>query len=237
MKLGIAVCEDEGQQAAQIAALVKRWAAGAGHSCALHQFASAEALLFAFEDAAAYDILLLDVELRGMSGIQLAKQLRAAGSRAEIIFITAHFELAGEGYEVDALHYLPKPLQPDKLQAVLDKAAARLAQQPPSLLLRCEGQAVRLCLQEIVYVESFLHYLEIHTLTNTYKYKESMAAFEARLGTDFFRVHRSYLVALEQVQRILRGQVWLTGDICLPLARGRYEALNRAFIQRFDGGV
>ena len=178
------------------------------------------------------DILLLDVEMPGMSGIDLAKRLRGAGCRAEIIFITSHFECMAEGYEVDALHYLVKPVPAEKLRAVLDRAAARLAVEPPSVVIACEKGNVKLYESELLYAESFLHDLVLHTTGPDYRIRESISAFAGRLSADFFRTHRSYLVNLKAVVRIGRTSVLLRGGAEVPLARGKYDAINRAFIDR-----
>ena len=135
----IAICDDDAGQAARLQSDVTDWAHGA---CAVTCFPSAEAFRFAGDTD--WDILLLDVEMPGMSGIDLAKRLRGAGCRAEIIFITSHFECMAEGYEVDALHYLVKPVPAEKLRAVLDRAAARLAVEPPSVVIACEEGNVKL---------------------------------------------------------------------------------------------
>ena len=177
-------------------------------------------------------ILLLDVEMPGMSGIDLAKRLRGAGCRAEIIFITSHFECMAEGYEVDALHYLVKPVPAEKLRTVLDRAAARLAVEPPSVVIACEEGNVKLYESELLYAESFLHDLVLHTTGPDYRIRESISAFAGRLSADFFRTHRSYLVNLKAVVRIGRTSVLLRGGAEVPLARGKYDAINRAFIDR-----
>ena len=125
MKLKIAICDDEQKQIEYITALVTLWSAKEGHSCEIRAFESAEAFLFEYEDDKAYDILLLDVEMKNITGIELAKRIRKDNNRAEIVFITSHFEFVGEGYEVDALHYLVKPISEDKLSQVLTKAAEK----------------------------------------------------------------------------------------------------------------
>ncbi|MCI8386374.1 MAG: response regulator transcription factor [Acutalibacter sp.] len=150
----VAVCDDEGEQAEALQAAVAAWSRARGIPCNAQAFPSGESLWFAWQGGA-FDILLLDVEMGKTSGIELDKSLRAAGSRAEIVFITSHFEFAGEGYEVDALHYLLKPVSREKLFQVLDKAAARLSQEPPSLVITSGGERVKLYAPDILYVESF----------------------------------------------------------------------------------
>ncbi len=230
MKYRIAICDDEQNQIEYITSIVASWSAHEGHGCEIRTFASAEAFLFEYEEDKAYDILLLDVEMKNMNGIELAKRIRKDNNRAEIIFITSHFEFVGEGYEVDALHYLIKPISAEKLTQVLTKAAEKISVEPPSVVISCEGETVKLYEADIRYVESFLHYIVIHTKDKEYKIKENMSVFENKVSDDFYRIHRSYLVSLKHITRISRTSVNI-GNTELPLSRGKYDDINRAFIQ------
>lgn len=230
MKLKIAICDDEQNQIEYITSLVTSWGAREGHNCEIRAFESAEAFLFEYEDDKAYDILLLDVEMKNITGIELAKLIRKDNNRVEIVFITSHFEFVGEGYEVDALHYLIKPISEDKLAQVLTKAAEKLSVEPPSVVISCEGETVKLYESDILYAESFLHYIVIHTKDKEYKIKESISVFEDRLSDDFYRIHRSYIASLKYITRISRTSVNI-GNTELPLSRGKYDDINRAFIE------
>lgn len=230
MKYRIAICDDEQNQIEYITSIVASWSAHEGHGCEIRTFASAEAFLFEYEEDKAYDILLLDVEMKNINGIELAKRIRKDNNRAEIIFITSHFEFVGEGYEVDALHYLIKPISAEKLTQVLTKAAEKISVEPPSVVISCEGETVKLYEADIRYVESFLHYIVIHTKDKEYKIKENISVFENRVSDDFYRVHRSYLVSLKYITRISRTSVNI-GNTELPLSRGKYDDINRAFIE------
>jgi len=232
MRFNIAVCDDEQEQAEKITSVVKSWSEKEGHRCEFSTFSSSEEFLFEYESDRSYDILLLDVEMGDISGISLAKRIRKENNRAEIIFITSHFEFIGEGYEVDALHYLVKPISKAKLCAVLSKAAEKLSVEPPSVVITCDGETVKLYESEILYVESFLHYIAIHTKDKEYKIKESISVFEKKMSEDFFRAHRSYLVSLKHIARISRTCVILDDRTELPLARGKYNEINRVFIER-----
>lgn len=230
MKYRIAICDDEQNQIEYITSIVTSWSNHKGHSCEIRTFASAEAFLFEYEEDKAYDIVLLDVEMKNMNGIELAKRIRKDNNRAEIIFITSHFEFVGEGYEVDALHYLIKPISVEKFTQVLTKAAEKLSVEPPSVVISCEGETVKLYESDILYVESFLHYIVIHTKDNEYKIKENISVFENKVSDVFYRIHRSYLVSLKYITRISRTSVNI-GNTELPLSRGKYDNINRAFIE------
>lgn len=230
MKFKIAICDDEQNQIDYMASIVASWSAHTGHNCEIRTFASAEAFLFEYEEDKAFDILLLDIEMENMNGIELAKRIRKDHNRAEIIFITSHFEFVWEGYEVDALHYLTKPLSAEKLTQVLSKAADKLSVEPPSVVISCDGETLKLYESDILYAEAFLHYIVIHTKDNEYKIKEPISVFENKVSDDFYRIHRSYLVSLKYITRISRTSVTI-GNSTLPLSRGKYDDINRAFIE------
>ncbi len=232
MTYKIAVCDDAPADRALLRDMVRRWGERRGAAVQVLEFPTAESFLFQYAEDKNYDILLLDVEMGGVSGIGLAKRVRADGSRAEIVFITSHFEFIAEGYEVDALHYLVKPVAAEKLYEVLSRAAERLAAAPKALVVTCDGVTVKLFERDILYVESFAHYIEIHTRTDVYRLKERITAFEEKLSADFYRAHRSYIVNLKAVERIARSSVTLAGGAEIPLARGKYDDINRAFIER-----
>lgn len=227
----IAVCDDETLELDLISTVVERWSAQTNNKVNIETFPSAESFLFHYEECKDYDILLLDVEMGEMSGIELAKQIRKDNKHVEMVFITSHFEFAGEGYEVDALHYLVKPVKEEKLLDVLDKAAKKLSEEPASLVISCDGEVVRLFADDILYVESFLHYISIHTAKQEYKIKKNLSDFEKEVSENFFRIHRSFLVNLKSVVRISRTSVLLKGAVELPLARGKYDAVNQAYIK------
>ncbi len=228
----IAVIDDWPADRETIAALVSRWAKDRVETAVSVPFSSAEAFLFAFAEDRDSDILLLYIEMTGEDGISLAKRLRHESCGAEIVFITSHFELAGEGYEVDALHYLVKPVSQEKLSAVLTKAADRRKAAPPSVVVESDEGTVRLAEREIRFVEVFLHYIVVRTDAGDYRMKESLGDFAGRLSEDFFRIHRSVLVNLCRIVKITRTDVTLDSGDVLPLARGKYDAVNRAFIER-----
>jgi DNA-binding LytR/AlgR family response regulator len=229
MRYNIAIVDDEQEQIEYLSAIVSKWGNNNSHTCDISAFASAEAFLFENSESDIFDILLFDFEMKSISGIDLAKQLRKNGSRAGIIFITSHFEFFGEGYEVDALHYLIKPVQSDKLFTVLTKATEKLAVVPNSVIVSVNGETVKIFESDILYVESFLHYIVIHTKKQEYKIKESISDFADKLSEIFYRTHRSYLVSLKNIVRIARNAVTLEGGIEISLARGKYDD-NQALI-------
>ena len=118
----IAICDDSKIDTQYITNFVKCWAQEANISVHIDAFPSAEVFLFHYEEKKDYDILLLDVEMGAMDGVTLAKTLRKENDTIQIVFLTGYSDYISEGYEVDALHYLLKPVQKEKLFSVLYRA-------------------------------------------------------------------------------------------------------------------
>ena len=153
MEYKIAICDDEQKDRDFVAALSRRWAEQRGNTVELTEFSSAEQFLFCYGEQSDYDILLLDIEMGQMDGVQLAKQLRQKNETIQIVFVTGYSDYISEGYEVAALHYLMKPVREEKFFSVLDRAADKLRKNERTLTLECAGEVVRVPLYQIRYVD------------------------------------------------------------------------------------
>lgn len=232
----IAVCDDEPATLAYLSGLVRRWAEGRAEPARVERFPSAQALWFEWEAERRFDIFLLDIQMQGLDGVTLARQIRAADEKCAIIFITGTAEFAAEGYDVSALHYLLKPVDEAKLFACLDKAAAQLRRAPKQLLLPVAGVQTRFCADDIFYAEAFAHSVCIHTADEAREAQVSIGALERELAVEpFVRCHRSYLVGLRHIRRIDKAELTLDSGERLPVSRRLYAAVNEAFIRFFKG--
>ena len=174
----------------------------------------------------------MDIEMGDMSGVELAKRLRQMGAGLQIVFLTGYMEYIAEGYDVEALHYLIKPVAQEKLGAVLDRAVERLKTRENVLLLSLPDGVVRLPLYEIRYLEVMKNYVTLHAVEE-YSVKRSLSELTKELDESFYRIHRSYIVNLRFVKRITRTEVTLKDGAALPLSRKLYDGLNQALIKYF----
>lgn len=225
----IAICDDETNVIEYVSSIVSNWGAECGHTVVLRTFSSAESFLFSYEDENDYDILLLDVEMGDMDGVSLAKTIRKKNDIVQIVFITGYSEYISEGYEVAALHYLMKPVKPEKLFEVLDRATEKLEKNERMLTLTLSGEMVRIPLHEISYIDVNGNYITLHGKEN-YTVKKALGEMQKELDERFFKVGRSSIVNLNMVQRITKTDCYLSDGSILPLPRGAYEPLNRAII-------
>ncbi len=155
------ICDDEPQQAGFLQRLTADWAKRRAFKLHITQYHSAEELLFAYDADKRVDILLLDIELPGISGMELARRVRQSDRQLQIVFVSGYSDYLADGYEVEALHYLLKPVSAQKLDAVLDRALERLDARGRSLLVESDEGLCRLPLSEIS--RSFFADSSIHT--------------------------------------------------------------------------
>lgn len=119
---------------------MQQWADQCALPVQILSYPNAESFLFSYEEQPFGDILLLDIQMAQMNGMELARKIRERNRRMQIAFLTGLPDFISEGYEVDALHYLIKPIQEKKLFQVLDRAALNLQQAPKVVLLPINGR-------------------------------------------------------------------------------------------------
>lgn len=229
MEYKIAVCDDSDVDRQYIENMVSHWAKERGHAVLTDTFPSAESFLFSCEEKNDYDILLLDIEMGEMDGVTMARQLRGRNDVIQIVFITGYSDYIAEGYEVSALHYLMKPVKAEKLFAVLDRAAEKIAKNEKVLNLETGGELVRIPIYQIRYAEVYGNYVTIHARTDVTA-KMTLSHLEGLLDERFYRIGRSAIVNLTMVARVTKREIRLTDGSVIGLARGAYEGINRAII-------
>ena len=128
-----------------------------------------------------------------------ARKLRQDNHTVQIIFITGYADYISDGYEVDALHYLMKPLQEEKFFTVLDRAVTKLIKNEKVLNIISQGEMIRLPICQINYAEVNSNYITIHS-QQTITLKMTLSELEKKLDSHFFRAGRSALINLKKNQ-------------------------------------
>ncbi len=229
--INITICDDETIERRYLKKLVHGWAKEQGHFLCVKTFESGESFLFDYEENKEVDILLLDIQMKEIDGVSLAKKLRETNSEVQIIFITGITEFISEGYEVSALHYLLKPVKEEKLFEVLTKAVEKLGQADKSMVLNINKENVIITLKDIKYIESADHYIIINTIDNIYKLKMSLGDIEKKLDKSFIRCQRSFIIGLNHIKKTTKSSVFLEGNIEIPISRGMYKTINEVIIK------
>ena len=231
MHLKIAIVDDEPADRAYLMELTRRWGEAAGHTLQLETFPSAESFLFQCEAEGGFQILLIDSEIGGMDGVTRAHKVRQADDAVQIIFITGYSDYIAEGYEVEALHYLMKPVDEGKLFSVLGRAAEKLRKNERALTLDLGDETVRLPVHKVRWAEVQGNYVTVHAETG-YTVRMTLRELERQLDDRFFRVGRSAVVNLSCITRVTKAAIFLSDGSQIPLPRGAYEKVNRAIINQ-----
>ena len=154
------------------------------------------------------DVVFLDVEMPGATGLSLAPLVRERAAPPAVVFVTAHAEYAVDAFAVEAFDYLLKPVDPERLARVLERLRERSAESAAPVekiaVVGGGGTEVLLDPDQIHYVQADGDYSRIHTYDRAYLCTSSLGALEERLGPRFARVHRSHVVNLAKVTGVRR---------------------------------
>ena len=232
----IAICDDEENVCLQLRSDLKQIEQKIGCRFSVLEFHSAEDLLENISDNR--DILLLDIKMGDISGIEAARSLRAINNDICIIFITNMIQYAIEGYEVHAFGFLKKPLDRAQLEWFLTDAIQKLEQKRNNKVNpRIGGEIKRIATDSIIYIEVFSHQVNMHTKSGVICPTMTLTELETLLNTfAFFRCHKSYLINLHHVSRILDGKIIMTNGDTVFLSRRRAKEFLAEFAQ-FAGGT
>jgi DNA-binding LytR/AlgR family response regulator len=169
------------------------------------------------------DLIFLDIEMPVLNGTDFLKNL---DSKPKVIFTTAHRNYALEGFDLDAVDYLLKPISFARFFKATQKF---LKQHSPNtktvsdtpenqghIFITKDRKQVKLRLSDVSYIESFKDYISIHTSYEVHTIKSSLSSFEGLLDGRFIRVHRSYVVNKEKITAFTKYDIEL-GEIQIPI--------------------
>lgn len=243
--LRVLIVDDEPLARMRLAALLRECS---DPPCAVAGEAGDPASALAWLAAQQADVMLLDIQMPGSSGLQLAERLRGdpafAGRCGAIVFVTAHAEHALQAFDLEAADYLTKPVRRERLQQALQRVARRLpaAAQGGVLVVNDRGRVVRVPIADVLYLKAELKYVTLRTASHSYLLDESLAELEPRLGDRFVRIHRNALVARAAVRALERrhlggddgdaGEGWavhvMPADEWLAVSRRQLGAVREA---------
>lgn len=196
----------------------------------LTEFTNAEdALRFLNEQSC--DLLFLDIEMGQMSGIDLIRKLTRI---PYVIIISSKAEYAAEAFNFDVVDYIVKPLSYDRFKKAVskvEKVAENLKSSDKEFFyIRQDNRMIQLLYKDVIYVEALADYVNINTADNRYTILSTMKAIESQLpSTDFMRIHRSFIVRLDQIKVIQDNTISIEGKL-LTVSRSNKDA----FLKRIN---
>lgn len=231
----IAIVEDEDVYADKLRDYLARYARDFGQALDVSYFADAITFLNGFKGQ--FDVILMDISMPVLNGMEAAKRLRAVDSDVVLLFVTSLAQYAIRGYEVDAFDYILKPIHYFAFSQRLHRAIGRVKSKSKNyLILNAREGMQKLDVNTIYYVESRDHDLIFHTESGVYSMGGTMKDVEQRLQPhSFFRCNKGYLVSLRHVDSIQDGCAIVHGERLL-VSRTRKNEFMEA-LTNFVGGA
>lgn len=239
MKLSILICDDLAQDRVQLQEQVEDYAARHQIETEIETVESGTQFFAQFRPGR-WDMILMDIYMPGISGVETARLLRKQDADCILIFTTTSVEHGFASYEVQATDYLCKPIDQQKMDNTLDWCLRAWHDRFRVLRVRSEWEEISIPLREIRYIEIRQHTAHIHTQDRVIQTPKGIAVLEQEINnTDFVRCHRSFLINLCYVARLEKRDFILTDGTRVPLgstcaSRVRKKFAEWMFVSRWD---
>ncbi len=232
----VAIVEDSSEDAGRLRSLLIRYGKETAIQFHIQLFDNPLEFLARFRED--FDLVLMDIELPGLNGMETARRMRESDSAVTLIFVTNMAQYALNGYEVGALDFVLKPVSYAPFAMKLRKAVRNIDKlKNEDILLFPSNGFVRISVSGIFYVEVQKHYLTYHTEQGDYVVRESMKAAEEKLSRyHFLRCNNCYLVNLRQVTAV-DGNMVMVGGMTLQISRPRRGEFLKSLTDYLGGSI
>lgn len=220
----IAIIEDQDMYCKELVSLLE--SALATNESRIDSFLSGEEFLSSKWKDVYYAAVFIDIELNGINGMELARQLRTDGFENMIVFTTNYDQFVYQGYEVEAFRYLKKPVQLQDVKTCVDRI--RYDERNKSLVFSFNRKQYRIPYHDILYISSYGHYLTIHTNTIDYEWKRLLKELQPELPERFVRCHRSFIVNLDHFRKLDGKRILLDNGEEIDMATSYLDYVRKA---------
>ncbi|QHI72639.1 LytR/AlgR family response regulator transcription factor [Aminipila terrae] len=224
----IAVCDDEEIMRSQLNNKIVAYMENTNCSSQVFLFSNAEELV---ESSTDYDIIFLDIQMEGMSGMEAARKIREAGGESYIVFITVLKEYVYDAFDVEATDYLLKPVEDERFMRAMDRILHYIEDKRTASLTVQKSTGYKIIrLTDIFYCEVINRKIYIYTKQGVIDYYNKIDELEKQLKSYFVRCHRSYLVNLQYVCGYENGIAQLENGNKIPISRSRQQDFIKAVL-------
>lgn len=226
--MNIAICDNDAEVARDIKNLISTRI-----KSPVKVFESAQELL---TDKEVFDIYFLDI--KGISGLTIAREIREKEKNSDIksviVFITGYCEYMPAAFDVQAFHYLLKPIQREKFLEVLQNAITEIKSRRHNeenfILLKIQDKQKKLALKDILYLESNNKKVAFHTTEGVFETYGKMEDFKKILTNAFYRCHRCYIVNFSKISAYRQNEIELINGDKISIAYKKYPLFVKAYL-------
>lgn len=227
----IAICDDEKQFMDAICTLLKEWAARHSIQLTLYRFTNGDDLIAAHQNTC-MDLIILDVIMPLLNGIDTARELRNDNQTVPIIFLTSAREFAVDSYEVKAFYYLMKPIDEIKLFHILDDFLQTFTLPQNLFTAQTNKGFCKIVVDDVEYLEAqnkevLVHLSNGRTIVIRELFSKCAEVFAPENG--FFRCHRSYIVNLNCIEQFSKKDIVTNNNTVIPISRNNFTAFKETY--------
>lgn len=232
----IALVEDNELHREQISQEIQAYFEELNEVCELRVFDNGSEMLDHYEAVGGYDLLLLDIQLPGMDGVSVARQIRQHDEKVLIVFITNMTSYAVQGYSVHALDYILKPINRISFRNTLDHAREMFRQRTEHFISVTTSEGLlKLDISQIYFIETEKHAVRLYYTKGSFHINDTLKSIEDKLkNAPFSRCNNCYLVNLAHVERVKKNDVIVAGHE-LSFSRLRYKPFMEALTNYMGG--
>ena len=231
LAMNVLICDDEPKVVEKATTILKQYCSDTDISATFHGFTDPSKV----NPLSKFDIILLDIDMSKLNGIELARKLRANNSEAIIIFVTNFVQYAPEGYEVQAFRYLLKEDIPQKLIPYFSEAVQQILSHRQIVTISISGEKIDIPIKNILYFESNRRIIIMHLINDSrtqYSFYGNMTLLSYEMqNSGFLRIQKSYLVNMEYIKSFQYDKVYLENDIWLPSSEKNHKELKQQYLK------
>lgn len=223
MNFNITIIEDNLQEKERLLKALHIWEEKNALPLHIHDYANGEAYLEE-HDTDEDHLYILDIQLSGMTGIDVAKRMRARGFDGSILFLTAFREYVFDGYDVRAMHYLLKPIVQEALNKCLDDILKQL--KGNYFVYRDNGNIIQIPYGDIICLSVVKHYIEITTKKEVYSIRMSLKSILPFLPKEFVQCHRGHIVNMRHIRKVSGNVITLSNLTTVLIGRNYLDTVR-----------
>jgi DNA-binding LytR/AlgR family response regulator len=229
MKIHIAICDDNKIFCSQLNSFIQRFNKDNNINCEVNIFSSGIELLCQYTDE--YKIIILDIEMYGMNGIETALEIRKKNQKVIIWFLTVSESYVMEGYKAEAYKYLIKPLTYEEFSKEFSDSIRWMEEKYVSpIVVEYKNEIFNLEADDILFIEVFGHKLIYHLQEEAITTIDTLKNIEVELRkSNFLRIHRSYLVNLKKVKTFNKIEVIMQNNERIPISKYKEKEFKEAY--------